>query len=53
MVWRTFDSRGKSATPESRMEMEDWSVVVEAWREDTQPVREADMVGKRVRLCDC
>ena len=37
---RTFLMRGKSWTPESRIEIEESRRRVEDWREDTQPVRE-------------
>lgn len=39
--WRTFFIRGKSRTPESRMEIEESRSRWEFWREATQPVREA------------
>lgn len=39
--WRTFFIRGKSRTPESRMEIEESRSRWEFWREVTQPVREA------------
>lgn len=39
--WRTFLIRGKSRTPESRIEIDESRSRWEFWREATQPLREA------------
>ncbi len=47
-VWeRTFDRRGKSETPASRMEREEESRAVEVWRDERAPWREVVMIINR------